>query len=130
MNIFLVAVAGTLGALITFWLNVKLHQGPVRASALVALVIGLVFYLYPNCLGEYLSTHLPIVVIGASFVGMASLQVTPQFRWVALSGFVFSILYLNSSRFFQGFGGALGTAACLSLVLVLGVSHLFKKRSN
>ena len=72
MNIILIILASILGATLTFYVSEALKQGPVRASALLSLIIGLFFYYFPDILNVYLTKNIPLVFIGASFIGMAS----------------------------------------------------------
>ena len=45
----------------------------------------------------------------------------------AAATIIFSILYLNTGSYFEGFGGALGTTASISVIVTMGII-LFKKR--
>ena len=67
--------------------------------------------------------------IGASFIGMASSEVLHSYILLFVSGLIFSIIYLNTSRFFNGYGGALGTAACISLIASLSLM-IYTKRAK
>ncbi|UNY97866.1 hypothetical protein MQE36_12310 [Zhouia spongiae] len=119
---------GIVGALGTFILNTKLKQGPVRASALLALLVGGFFYLFPDTLPLQLSQNIPVIFIGGTFIGMVSSRVVSNYLLIALSGLIFSFFYLNTSKFFEGYGGALGTAACISLLATLSIPFLNKKK--
>ena len=65
--------------------------------------------------------------MGASFVGMVSEKVINNYWILASAGIIFSILYLNTGSYFEGFGGALGTTASISVIVTMGII-LFKKR--
>jgi hypothetical protein len=69
--------------------------------------------------------NIPLVFIGTSFIGMVSSKVQGSYFRLAVAGILFSSVYINKSHFFQGFGGALGTLAFISLLTTMGVLILF-----
>jgi len=111
---------GILGATLTYFVNEKLKQGAVRASALLSFIIGLFFYFYPEILNAYLTKNIQIVFIGASFIGMVSATAIRSYSLLALAGSLFAIIYINKSHFFDGYGGALGTLALITLLTTMG----------
>ncbi len=127
MNIAILILTGVLAAISTYVLNIKLGQGPVRSSAALSLVVGAVFYFFPNLLSVYLTQHIPVVFIGASFIGMVSSNVVSSYFTVGTSGLIFSVIYLNTSAFFTGYGGSLGTAACIALLVAISLPVFLKK---
>lgn len=129
----LITIASTLSALSTYFISERLNQGAVRASALVTLVISLIFLLSADWISEPYYTQLPVVVFGASFVGMVSSKILQQYLSVAFSGIIFSIIYLNLSPYFNGVGGALGTTACISVICTYGflaLRNILKKKPH
>lgn len=92
MNYLIIIVTGILGAWLTFFVSERLKQGPVRASAVLALIVGLFFYCFPELCNAYLTKNIPIVFIGTSFIGMvapgqgATISV---WRWPAASSVSF-----------------------------------------
>ncbi|MBW3015933.1 hypothetical protein KY330_05925 [Candidatus Woesearchaeota archaeon] len=123
INEFILILVSVLGAVLTYILSIKYKKGPVLASALLSLIVGLVCYFIP---GE-LAKVIPVAFIGASFAGMASEEVIPNKEMMMFSGVVFGFIFINTSKFFTGFGGGLGTTACLSVVITLGVMEFVKK---
>lgn len=117
---------GIISALLTYIVNNKYGQGAVRASAGLSLLVGLFFYLFPEIFTPYLTKNIPIVFIGATFIGMVSSKVLPSYLLVGFSGFIFSIIYLNESPFFKGYGGALGTTAAISVLVSLSLAVISK----
>ncbi|MFZ4863315.1 hypothetical protein ACL9RF_14150 [Sphingobacterium sp. Mn56C] len=128
MAILLLLLTGIIGACATFYVNVKLNQGPVRSSAGLTLLVAGVLYLFPDVLPLYLTQHIPVVFIGASFIGMVSAQQMSTYMGISIAGLIFTSIYLNTSHFFTGYGGALGTSACISLLVVLAIPHFKSKR--
>lgn len=128
MNTLLLIVTGIVAAIGTYWGNVQLQQGPVRASAGLSLLVGLLFHFFPDALPSYLTQHVPVVFIGASFIGMVSSSVVSSYWLIGISGAIFSLIYLNTSKFFTGYGGSLGTAACISLLVAISLPVFLKKR--
>lgn len=128
MNSIIIILITTCTAPLTFYLSHTLKQGAVRASSLLALAVSLFFYLFPNLLDHYLTTHIPAAVIGASFIGMVSYDRLATNLGLSLAGLLFGVIFLNTSRFFDGYGGALGTTACISVLIVMCIPHLTSKR--
>lgn len=127
LRIIIVLITGILGAVITFWMNEGLGYGPVRSSAFPSLVIGLIFHFWGTSLPDLLHT-VPTIYIGASFVGMVSSNVMSGYKRVGTAGFIYGVIYLNSSLFFQGFGGALGMTAAISVLVTLCFPTVVTKR--
>ncbi len=128
MSSLLVIITAMTSALATYFLSVKLKQGPVRASSLIALVFSGALYFFPNLLPSHLSQNLPAVVIGSSFIGMVSSERLSTFLGIAFAGLIFAVIFINTSRYFDGYGGALGTAACISVLVVMSIPYLNSKR--
>ncbi len=128
MNTAVLVLTGMLGAASTFYVNEHLKYGPVRASALLSLVVGLLFYWFPNALNPYLTRNIPLVFAGSTFIGMVSSSVVSRYSTLILAGLLFVVIYLNASGFFKGYGGALGTAASIALMAALGFTALLSKR--
>jgi len=125
---FILFLLGGISAMFTFFLHVDLKQGPVRASALVGVFVGVFVLLFPNVLSAYLTKNVPLVCFGASFIGMVSSKVLSNYFLIGLSGIVFTIIFFNTSSFFEGFGGGLGSAACIALLVSLSFPVLRKRR--
>ncbi|TXD49436.1 hypothetical protein [Polaribacter sp. IC073] len=127
MNTFVIIISGVIGAILTFYVSRKFKQSAVRSSALLSLVVGLVFYCFPEILNPYLTKNIPMVFLGTSFIGMVSLEAYGNYLRLALAGIIFSSIYINKSHFFEGFGGALGALAFISLLTIMGVSDFLLK---
>lgn len=113
LAIFLLSVAA---ALITWELNNKYKLGPVRASSIVSLIFGLIIYFLK------INSVYGVAIMGASFAGMSTDKVIPNKILMAVCGIIFSLVFYNlSGEVFAGFGGKLGTTACISVVMTLGV---------
>ncbi len=126
MEISILFITGIISALLTYVVNNKYEQGAVRASAGLSLLVGLFFYFFPDIFTPYLTKNIPIVFIGATFIGMVSSKILSSYLLVGFSGFIFSIIYLNASPFFKGYGGALGTTAAISVLVSLSLTVVSK----
>jgi|TARA_R100000501_G_C2598044_1_gene95973 hypothetical protein len=126
MEISILFFTGIISAILTYVVNNKYRQGAVRASAGLSLLVGLFFYFFPELFSPYLTKNIPIVFIGATFIGMVSSKILPSYLLVGFSGFIFSIIYLNASPFFKGYGGALGTTAAISVLVSLSLAVVSK----
>jgi hypothetical protein len=120
----LLMAVGAIASTLTFFVNEVLKQGPVRSSSCLSLLVAGFFYFFPHSLDPYLVKNIPIVFIGGSFIGMVSAKLLSSYLKIGLAGVIFSLIYLNTSKFFNGYGGALGTSASISLLAVLGLPVL------
>ncbi|GEO19665.1 hypothetical protein [Cyclobacterium qasimii] len=130
MNSLILIITGGIGATLTFLVSEQFEQGAVRASALLSLIVGLFFYSFPELLNPYLTKNIQIVFIGSSFVGMVSSDFMSGYIRLALAGCLFSIVYINNSGFYEGYGGALGALALIALLSTMGISVVFSKRNK
>ena len=121
MEDVLIILTGIIAVIVTFYSSTVLKQGAVRASAGLSLVVAVIPLIFPDLFSSYLQLHIPIVFLGASFVGMVSKDLISNYWILALAGLLFSLLYLNTGSYFEGFGGALGTTASISVILILGL---------
>ena len=123
-------LTGTIAALSTFIANNTLKLGAVKASAGLSFIVALLCLLFDDIFKEDLAMQIQLVFFGASFVGMVSKEIISKHYLVGLGGLVFSAIYLNTSYFFEGFGGALGTTACISVIIVFGLRIILNKRKQ
>ncbi|UII25066.1 hypothetical protein LVD15_17345 [Fulvivirga maritima] len=135
MNYIIITITGVAGVLLTFFVSHDLKQGPIRASAGLSLLVALTFEYIPLFQHIPLSESIPYVFIGGSFIGMVSSEVIHSYTFLTVSGIIFSVLYLNASHYFNGYGGALGTTACISLLVSISlwiysnkIRHWFKDK--
>ncbi|MCP9199946.1 hypothetical protein MKO06_08515 [Gramella sp. GC03-9] len=124
METTIILFSGSLFALLTFYINNKLQLGGIMASAAISVLAALFFKFSPNLLSPYLTATIPIIAMGASFVGMASSRVIRKYWVIGLAGLVFSVMFLIGSPFFDGFGGSLGSSAAIALGSVYGFKRL------
>ncbi len=130
MNELIIIIIGILGATVTFFVSDHLKQGRVRASATLSLLVSMFFYCYPEVLSPFLTSNIPLVFIGASFIGMVTSRAKGNYFRLALAGCLFSILYLNKDQFFEGYGGALGALAFIALFSTITFSELISKNTK
>ena len=122
-----IVLYAVLAAVITFWLSVYLKHGAVIASSVVGLVGGLLLpALYPDPLGNTLA----VVVICASFTGMASPQRIPKLWHMAVAGLVTGVIFVYSMPILGGAGGKLGTIAFGAVMVVYGYMQLFERHAH
>ncbi|WP_405604431.1 hypothetical protein [Polaribacter sp. Asnod1-A03] len=129
LEFLLLLIIGGGSAVATFVLQIKWKQSPVRSSAIVGVIAGISVLIFPNLLSAYLTDNIPLVCFGASFIGMVSSKVVSNHVLIGISGVVFTIIYFNTSTYFNGFGGGLGSAACIALLVTLSIPVLKKKKS-
>lgn len=127
MEIIFILTISIVAALATQYLNIKREWGSVKASSFVSLIGGITYY--------FLSAHInimeatPVIIMGASFVAMSSEKIIPNKKWMFVAGIIFSFVFLSTNSLFQGIGGGLGTTACVTVFITLGllkIRHLIK----
>jgi hypothetical protein len=128
MDMLILIFVGIAGSLLSYYTNVGLRQGPIRASAMLTMIVAGFLYLFPDLLSHYLTKNIPYVFIGASFIGMVSSHQLSSHLGIGLAGLIFTFIFLHTSRFFDGFGGALGTSACVSILAVMSIPFLKTNR--
>ncbi|WP_026915766.1 hypothetical protein [Christiangramia portivictoriae] len=124
MFLLLIIGCSLFAGLSTYFLNNRLNLGAVIASSLMSILGGFLSYMP---LSEVLREALPLVIMGASFVGMASEKIAGSYRLITLSSVFFGILFYCTGIFFEGFGGSLGTTAAIAFCSSLGFQELFLK---
>jgi hypothetical protein len=127
-NLILLVSVSFFSAMLTFFVNEDLKQGPVRSSSILSLLVGGYFYFLPSTMDPYLVKNIPIVFIGASFVGMVSARLLSNYLLIGIGGIIFCVIYLHTSNFFNGYGGALGTSASIALLAVLSMPIIGKNK--
>jgi hypothetical protein len=126
-DVLVLILVGFTGAVMTFYVSEGRKQGPVRSSAVLSLAVALIMRFDALNIELYLTQNIPLVFIGSSFIGMVSSRLISNYWAIGAAGMVFCIIFLNTSRFFTGYGGALGTAACISLLTILSIPIVTKR---
>lgn len=129
MNSILLVCTAIFGAVFTSILSIEFKQGAVRASALSSILVALYFHVFPLVSSGYLTQNIPLIYFGSSFVGMASPSIHPNRVQIAISAFIYSIIYLNTEGVFLQYGGRLGASAFIGISFTYGF-HLALKRVN
>lgn len=109
---------------LTYFLSRYLKLGAVKASSLIALIIGGFYQLNEVYFHYNLDQQIPFVVIGSTFIGMVTSRKHYRNFNFFIAPIIFIIVYQNISKEFNGFGGVLGTAACISLVISIYLRSL------
>lgn len=124
-SLLMVSVA-TVSAGLTYFIHTKWRLNPVLVSAAIALLVSSLCESVSGS-GSKLVEMIPFVSIGGTFVGMSTKKKVKTIYPIFIAGFVFSLLFIRSSSLFEGFGGALGISACVSVLAVTGMQKVLKK---
>ena len=130
MTSIVLIIVSIIGAVGTYFAAHNLRQGVVKASALLAVIVGGFFYLFPSGLSPELSRSIPLAFIGATFVGMTGKNIIGNIIPIALAGAFFGVLFVYSAPFYNGFGGGLGTTACISVLITRGILYLLPENKK
>ena len=127
MNELILLLTGGIGALGTYIVAHDLKQGVIRASAGLSLMVGLFFYAFPTVVSLQQAVEIPFVFMGASFVGMTAKQAIGSKLLILLAGLFYSSIFIASDSIFIGYGGKIGTAACISGTTVYALQFLVQR---
>ncbi|WP_158798940.1 hypothetical protein [Pedobacter sp. L105] len=127
-NLLILVAVSFISAIATFFVNERLKQGPVRSSAMLSLIVAVYYHYYTGSMDSYLVKNIPLVFIGASFIGMVSSRLLSNYLLIGTAGIIFCLIFLHTSKFFNGYGGALGTSACISVLAVLSIPIVNKNK--
>lgn len=122
VSILITAVLGAIGTFL-FHNNIK-QVNPIFASASLTLIVSLLCHFVQD-INLIPIQQIPYVFIGGSFIGMSTRKKAKSKLNIILASLFFSLIYIKSSQFFQGYGGALGLSACISVLIVITSSKLF-----
>lgn len=115
----------------TYYLHHHRQFGAVKASASVALAIGIIYQLFiDQHIDIDFTKHYFLIAMGATFMGMISHVHQHKTMDFMLSSCMFVTLYTNSSHYFEGLGGLLGTIACISILCVFGIERILNQFKN
>ena len=67
-------------------------------------------------------------MIGGTFIGMVSSAINISYVSLILSPILFAVLLHYTSKVFNGFGGALGTTACIALMCTMAFPIITKNK--
>jgi hypothetical protein len=118
-------LAAIAGAALTYLASHRLKLGAVVASAGLSLLVGALFTL-PVALPATLAA-IPVVFMGGSFAGMNARDVIDNTWLMAFAGLAFGLIFVHTSQFFGGYGGGLGTTACMSVMMACGLTRLSQR---
>lgn len=111
-----------------YYLNHQQKFGAVKASSTIAIVIGLIYQILIYYTIEIdIIKHYFLIGMGSTFMGMISTIHQHKKIDFIISSFIFVTLYTNSSHYFDGLGGLLGTIACISILCVFGIERILNK---
>ncbi len=123
IRFFLISVGSLLVTTLVYKIHNSTKWNAIAASSLVTIFTLLIL--------EFIGMNLPSLagaVFGASFVGMSSKEVL-KFPFLIVSAVVFGFGFYLMYRYLQGFGGTLGTIACLSCLTGVLIQKAFQSKS-
>jgi hypothetical protein len=123
---FAIILTSVLAGLLTQELSIYKRLGAVKSSSAVSLAFGLIFFFMSQTQPGYdLPPVMSAVAMGASFVAMSSIRVIPDRKWMAVACVFFGFIFIVTSPTLKGLGGLLGTGACVSVLVTLGIIRFY-----
>lgn len=101
IEFLILMMCSIIASLTTFELNIRFKQGPVRSSAVIAMIIGGFFYFFPTILPQFYTNNIPLYVIGGTFIGMVSSTINISYFSLIFSPMLFAILLHYTSQIFN-----------------------------
>ncbi|MBN2794565.1 MAG: hypothetical protein JXR88_04105 [Clostridia bacterium] len=109
----------TLGAILTFYLNVKFHIGVVLSSSLIGLMGGVSLpFLFSN------GSTMALTLFCGTFIGMSAAEKLCFKKCIVLASLLGAIIFAYTLPFFPGLGGKLGLIAFSASVATAGYYNL------
>lgn len=99
-------------------------RGVVLSSALPSLIIAVVISYLDKEFNLYYLKEIPVIFMGASFVGMSASHFLRLWWHICFGAIVFYLLFSFGASFAVGFGGKLGLIACISVLCTIGFEYL------
>ena len=111
----LLVLASSMGAGITYWLNIQFDMGTVLAAGITGFTASLLPYLNRE---SNLLRSLPAPVYCGAFAGMTTPLVANGYFFILSAGLISGIILVMAKSSLHGFGGKLGTIAFGGVALV------------
>lgn len=111
----------SLGAAVTYWLNIELNLGAVLSAGITGLLSS--FLPYINRKSDILR-ELPVAIYCGSFAGMTAPFIAKGYSFIILAGLFSGLLLIFSKETLQGYGGKLGTIAFGGVLLMSVIAFL------
>ncbi len=122
METIMILLVALVAGVLTYYINHYLNKGPVFASALVALLAGL---LLPK-LFVYGST-LAVVATCASYAGMSAKTRITTIWEMGIGALLSGVIFIAADKALAGHGGRLGTIAAIAVITVWGARQAYEK---
>ena len=120
-------ITGVLGGFATYLCHTKTRLSAVQSSVFCSLCFVALTLLI--CTDANISNYYQVLFFGATFVGMSSSK-NLNLPSICMASLLFSALYHCSFQHFNGIGGALGTSASITVIIVYLLQLLLKKTSG
>ena len=119
-----IVIASLAGSCTAFALSRYLDWNKVLASALPSLIVFALVAVLKDKLSTNLTEVIPPAFMGATFCGMSASPIFNSLKSAAVSGLFFALLFSGPALAFSGYGGALGTMACISVLATAGLRRI------
>lgn len=126
MNLILFELVSVIGGLGTFLFAQQKGIGVVKASALLSLIVGIATIAFYD---SEIIKQLTFTFCGATFIGMTSPNMLNKF-WIGIASLIFGAIFYFFAYQYEGYGGGLGTTACISTMSTFGITQILKKKKG
>lgn len=98
-------------------------RGVVLSSALPSLLVALITLYLEKTYNEPSIKEIPIIFMGASFVGMSASHFLRLWWHICFGAVIFYLLFSFGASFAVGYGGKLGLISCISVLCTIGFEN-------
>jgi hypothetical protein len=116
------------GSLLTYFFTNKVKWTAVKSSSLLSLFFACVSLIL-NYYVPYNHELYALCFFGASFVGMTTVP-SFSYYWIGAAGIIYGLIFNGVFEYFSNIGGALGSTACISVIVVFLTQKAFNRYSN
>lgn len=115
------------GATLTYFFTQRVKWSTVKSSAILSLFFSCALML-TNHYYPFNHELYSCYFFGASFVGMTGKE-RLSYLGIAVTGLLYALVLFAFSNYFSGIGGALGSTACITVIIVF-LTKQFGERLN
>lgn len=124
-----IIITALIGGFSTFYVHTKTKLSAIKSSVICTLVFFAITTFIQKQVPEIEFQYYQTIFFGSTFIGMSS---SKHFNMIMIgvSTIIFAVFFKLSHQYFCGIGGALGTSASLTVIIVYFLRIFFTNHNN